>query len=89
MNKQELLKAVAAEVERLPKDWSVDVSYDVHMLMSVIAALQLAMRHPKLKTTPTFHVIKHVVSHLMAGIPEDMPALREMARLGDNPKYDD
>lgn len=88
MNSKALIEAATAESRRLHKDWAVDVSYDLSCLMAVIGALQLSLRHPEFRKKPSAHIVRHIIAHLMAGIPEDMPATRELARLGDNPQYD-
>jgi len=88
MEKEQLLAAVNSEQKGLPKDWLLPVHWDMTCLISVIGALQLAMRHPHFKKRPTHAMIRQIVDQLISGIPENMPATRELARLGDNPKYD-
>ncbi len=87
--KQALFSAVTADRERLPKDWNVEVSFDIDCLLAIVAAMQLSLRHPQFKHKPSAHIIRHAIAHLIAGIPEDMTGLRELARLGNDPKYDD
>lgn len=91
MTKEMLLAAVVREQEELKdlnKDWELQIDFDMTALLSTIGALQLAMRHPKFKDRPTHAVICHVIDAMISGIPADMPATRELARLGDNPKFD-
>ena len=88
MHQEQLLAAASAEAEDLPKDWELPVHWDLTCLMSVIGTLQLAMRHPQFKKRPTAKLTRQIIDQLISGIPENMPATRELARLGDNPKYD-
>lgn len=91
MTKETLLAAVSREQEELKsinEDWELPISFDMTALLSTIGALQLATRHPKFKDRPTHAVIRHVIDSMISGIPADMPATRELARLGDNPKFD-
>lgn len=87
MDEKALITAATAEAKRLHKDWSVNVNYDLATLITLIGTLQLAMRHPQFRKKPSF-AVRNAVAHLMAAIPEDMPATRELVRLGDNPQYD-
>lgn len=91
MNKEMLLAAVNHEQEELKllnPDWEVPVHFDMTSLIAIVGALQLAMRHPQFKKRPSAAVIRKIISTLITGIPEEMPATRELARLGDNPKLD-
>lgn len=88
MDAKELINAAAAETKRLPDDWGVTAHFDIATLTYTIGALQLALRHPKFGKERGAMVVRHVIAHLIAGVPEDMPATRELLRLGGNPKYD-
>jgi hypothetical protein len=88
MNKEMLLAAVNHEQESLPKDWRLQVMLDMVSLLTLIGALQIAMRHPQFKKTTSHAMIRRIIDTLISGIPEDMPATRELARLGDKPKFD-
>jgi len=88
MDKELLIASAAAEAEELPADFGVHVVFDINSLMATVGALQLAMRHPKFNKSPSHKTIRRAVDTMIAGIPGEMSALRELARLGDNPKYD-
>ena len=88
MTKEMLLAAVAHEQDGLAKDWELPVHWDMTCLITVIGALQLAMRHPGFRKTPSSKNVRAIIDQLISGIPEDCPATRELAKLGDNQKID-
>lgn len=88
MDKEFILATATAEQEQLPDDWILPVHLDMFSLMTVIGTLQLAMRHPEFRKRPTAAAVRQIIDQLIAGIPEQCPATRELVRLGDNPDYD-
>lgn len=88
MHSEQILAAVEAEHEDLPKDWAVAVSFDMHALLVIIGNLQLVMRHPEYLKRPSAATTRQIIDQLISGIPYTMPATRELARLGDNANYD-
>jgi hypothetical protein len=89
MNKQQLIATVAEEQrENLPPDWELPVHLDMTSLFVVIGGLQLALRHPEFRKTPSAKLVRKIIDLLISGIPDNCPTSKELARLGDNPKYD-
>jgi len=88
MNAELLIATAEHERESLPKDWTCPVVWDMSSLMVVIGALQLSLRHPQFRKSRTGKAIRDIVDKLITGIPEDCPATRELAKLGNNPKHD-
>ena len=79
MNKETLIETVAKEQrENLPPDWEVPVHLDMVSLFVVIGA----MHHPQFKKTPSAGAARCIIDLLISGIPENCPALKELARLG-------
>ncbi len=86
--KQELLERVTAESQTLhDESWKMTMTLDIDCLMALIASLQLALRHPK-NTGPTSQTVKGIIEKLIDELPVDCLALRELARMGFNPKHD-
>ncbi len=86
---QQLIDTVAKEQrENLPPDWELPVHLDVTSLFVVIGTLQLALRHPEFRKTPSAKAARRIIDTLISGIPDNCPASKELARLGDNPKFD-
>lgn len=88
MDKEFILASANAEQEALPADWAVPVHLDMVSLMCVIGTLQVALRHPEFRRRPTAAAVQQIIDQLISGIPENCPATRELARLGNNPAYD-
>ena len=89
MKNQQLIDTVTKEQhENLPPDWEVPILLDMASLFVVIGAMQLALRHPQFRQTPSAKAARRIIDTLISGIPDNCPASKELARLGDNPKYD-
>jgi hypothetical protein len=89
MNKQTIIDTAAKEMrENLPPGWELPIRLDMTNLFVVIGTLQLAMRHPQFRKTPSAKAVREIIDRLIGGIPENCPASKELARLGDNPKFD-
>lgn len=86
--KQRLIDTSTKELRNLPPDWEVPIHLDITSLFVVIGTLQLAMRHPQFRRTPSARSVRQIIDQLISGIPENCPASRELARLGDKPEYD-
>lgn len=84
--KAALLPKVIGEVER----WGgrpITMDLDIATLLSIVGALQLAMRHPGFKGHAQSHAYQFVKS-IEVAIPEDFPAIKETIGLGFNRDFD-
>jgi len=87
--KQELLERCTAESKVLRDEgWRIEVTWDIDTLMTLIACLQLSLRHPK-NTGASSQIIRVVIEKLIDELPVDSLALRELAGKGNNPKHDE
>ncbi len=87
--KEQLIATVTKEQkENLPPDWEVPVILDMTHLFVVIGTLQLALRHPQFRRTPSAKSVRQIIDQLISAIPDNCPASKELARLGDNPRFD-
>lgn len=88
--KVELLNEVKDEAERLGTShpWQVTLQLDEHSCLSLVGALQLALRHPKFQTRPTSKWIRGLVDDLIAKIPNERQKLKKIAELGFNQNFD-
>jgi hypothetical protein len=88
IEKQKLLLRIAQEA-RIGKDFILPVHLDLHSLMCLVGALQLALRHPA-NTGPSSKVVRELIDAIIARVGnEGCVATAEMLRLGDHPEYDE
>ena len=86
--KCDLLHRVAVE-QAASRDWKLPVVMDVQVLMSVVAALQLALRHPK-NIGPSAQIVRDVLNQIIERVEgEGFCAVAELMKLGDNADYDE
>jgi hypothetical protein len=65
----------------------VDLTTDPEGAVSLIAMLQLALRHPGAKGH-TAKRVRHMVDRLIARMEAVSPVLGPLLRMGDNPQHD-
>jgi hypothetical protein len=90
LHKEWLLQLIDEEVRTAAAgSFILPVHMDLHVIMCVVGALQLALRHPA-NTGPSALVVREVIDGIIARVVEaGYVATGEMLRLGDNPDYDE
>jgi hypothetical protein len=88
--KERLMRGSFEEMEQAAAaGFVLPVHWDLAALMSVVGALQLALRHPGFKDRPTARTVRGVVDLLIARTAEEgFEACADVMRLGDDPGED-
>ena len=89
LHKEWLLQLIDGEVKAAAAgSFILPVHMDLHVIMCVVGALQLALRHPA-NTGPSSLVVREMIDGIISRVEEaGYVATAEMMRLGDNPDYD-
>jgi hypothetical protein len=74
-------KLVAEETASNPDRFVI--SLDLRRLAITISTMQLALRHPEFKTTPTAVKVQGLVDHFISLVPEILPHYRKMLLKGN------
>ena len=77
----------SALMETLKSDETVDLRFEKRQLWMVFSHLQLALRHPGAKG-PTSEMVRELAK-MIEDILAPSGALRELAEMGWDPKYDE
>jgi hypothetical protein len=86
--KREILERATAEMHAA-RGYALPVHMDLATALAVVGALQLALRHPA-NTGPSSEAVRGVIAAVIQRIEEDgFPSLAGLARLGDNPTFDE
>lgn len=90
MDTKRIMAEAQKEMNRLDAvGWSRQLDFDCTTLMSTIAALQLALRHPSFTKRPSANLIRQVVDKMIEGFPEDCPNTIQLAKLGFHKRFDE
>jgi len=86
LHKEQLLQRIDQEARI---GFILSVHMDLHVLMCVVGALQLALRHPA-NTGPSSKVVRELIAGIIERVEQEgYLATAEMLRLGDNPENDE
>lgn len=66
----------------------VEFKVDIGMAMQVVEALQLALRHPGFSKRHSATAVRTFVLEFRNSLPPEYKALRELVRLGNDPRMD-
>lgn len=82
-----LLKRIVEENVR-GQEFVLPVHFDLSALLSLVATLQVALRHPEMKG-PTAERVQNVIASIIQRLKEEgFEAHAELMLLGNDPQYD-
>lgn len=82
-----LLNGIAEEVYR-SGDWCLAIQLDLTSLLSVVAGLQLSLRHPQ-NVGPNAKVAREVIDAIIVRVEaEGFLGVADAMRPGDDPRFD-
>lgn len=80
---------LAAECALMGDSYALPVVFDLASTLSVVALLQLALRHPATKGSPTSVIARGFIAQVIATLEAGgFTAHAELVKLGDNPQLD-
>lgn len=86
---KERLIDFAVEEAKAGKNFILPIHLDLHSLMCVVGALQLALRHPA-NTGPSSKVVRELIDGIIERVEHaGYVVTAQILRLGDNPEYDE
>jgi len=89
MKDNELIAKALAELERLKAEHGfVRLDLEPGVLLAVLGALQLAMRHPDFKQRPSYVTVAKVIEDIHGHLGR-YPALMDLLRRGGIEEYDE
>ena len=74
-------KLVAEETASKPDRFVI--SLDLKRLAITVSTMQLALRHPEFKATPTAVRVQGMVDHFISLVPDTLPHYRQMLQRGN------